>query len=47
MEQKTLEELKSIAYDALVQIEAWQKNLKKANEAIANYKEPKDESKTD
>lgn len=37
---KTLIELKSDVYDALVQVEVWQKKLKEANEAIANYKEP-------
>lgn len=35
---KTLIELKSYAFDCLVQIEAWQKNLRETNEAIANYK---------
>lgn len=35
---KTLESLKAQAFDCLVQIEAWQKNLKAVNESIANYK---------
>lgn len=35
---KTLEELKAGAYDCLVQLEAWQRNLKEANDAIANFK---------
>lgn len=35
---KTLEFLKAQAFDCLVQIEAWQKNLKAVNAEIANYK---------
>lgn len=34
----TLEQLKSNAYDALVQVEAWQNKLKVINQEIATYK---------
>jgi hypothetical protein len=35
----TLQELKSQAYDALVQIENWQMKLKETNQQIMNWKE--------
>lgn len=34
-----LDELKSKAYDALAQIEAWQGKLKDLNQQITDYKE--------
>lgn len=36
---KTLETLKSEAYDCLVQVEAWQAKLAEANKAIKDWKE--------
>ena len=39
---KTLEQLNSEAYDALVQIEQWQKKLQTLNQEIANFVIPKD-----
>ena len=42
---KNLEQLKAEAYDCLVQVEAWQKKLKEANQAIADYKEPEKDAK--
>jgi len=39
-----LDELKSKAYDALVQVEVWSKNLKELSKAIAEYKEETIES---
>ena len=41
---KTLEQLKSQAYDALVKIEQGQAELKEANTLIANFK-PEDPEK--
>lgn len=43
---KTLEQLKSDAYDCLVQIEVWQKKLQEANQAVSNHiNSPLEESK--
>ena len=36
--EPTLEQLKSAAYDCMVQLETWQGRLKQTNERIANFK---------
>ena len=36
----TLEEIKSKAYDAIVQLEQWQKILANLNQQIRDWKEP-------
>ncbi len=43
----SLEQLKVMAYDNLVQLERVQANLKEINNAIANYKEPEAKAKTE
>lgn len=35
----TLQELKSAAYDALVQVEQWQAKLRELNQQIVSFKE--------
>ena len=40
---KTLDQLKSHAYDCLVSIEAWQKELAATNKLISEWREPEKE----
>lgn len=37
MEKPTLEQLKAIAYDCLIQVQNWQAKLQQVNEQIQNY----------